>query len=129
MDRPSARMEGASEGACRLQPLCLPRFPLPSELRPLISAPSFPSTLARFAWVKTFRNAACFLPFFSSLEVPVLSLEMSCQIRSQISQEYPSKLQIFKSIASESVRSITRPELLPLLPGRHSNSASRFFSF
>eukprot|EP00069_Balaena_mysticetus_P019219 bmy_12013T0 len=59
--------------------------------------------------------------------VPVLSLEMSCQIRSQISQEYPSELQIIKSIASESDRSITHPELLPLLPGRHSNSDSHFF--
>ena len=32
---------------------------------------------------------------------------MSCQISSQISQEYPSKVQIIKSIASESDRSIT----------------------
>ena len=86
---PGWSREASEGGACGLQLGCLSCFPRPSELRPLVSAPSLPITSASLAGLKPLGNASFCLSF--SLQMPVLSLEMSCQIRSQISQEYPSK--------------------------------------
>lgn len=78
----------ASEGpaGCRSAASLVSLCPLSSGL---FSAPYLPITSVPLAGLKPLRNASFCLSF--SLQMPVLSLEMSCQIRSQISQDYPSK--------------------------------------
>lgn len=76
----------SSPAGCRSAASLVSLCPLSSGL---FSAPYLPITSVPLTGLKPLRNASFCLSF--SLQMPVLSLEMSCQIRSQISQDYPSK--------------------------------------